>query len=331
LLILIASLVLFSGCSQFGLSKNQIPIDKDNPTTIFVLDVSGSMNGYDKHSKQTMIESAKKNIKDIVLTLDTNKTNLTLVEFGANCEVSTSIPTTNNSGYFIQNVNPIKAYGSTPLAQAIQKTKLIAKDSNTAVHIIILSDGIETCGGNPLNEMQDLIKQNPNIKISTFILGYDVDSSTRQMLTAIAKVGNGMYFDVKNSAQMANTLNKITSQLNIVQNGWENGIYDFKINFDHNSAKIKSKFKNNIKRLATYLIQSGNKAQIQGHTDNLGNKQYNKTLSQKRANAVKKELVKLGVSKDKIKAIGYGEERPLVKNNSKQNRYKNRRVEAHIL
>ena len=65
-------------------------------------------------------------------------------------------------------------------------------------------------------------------------------------------------------------LNSITTNLNISQSGWENGVYDFQINFDHDSDKIKPEFKDNVKRLARYLKQSGNTTQIQERTNNVG-------------------------------------------------------------
>ena len=160
-------------------------------------------------------------------------------------------------------------------------------------------------------------------------MGYNVDSTTRSVLQGLI-YGDGRYFDVKDSAQMLVALNSITTNLNISQSGWDNGVYDFQINFDHDSDKIKPEFQDNVKRLAEYLKQSGNTAQIQGHTDNVGDEKYNKSLSQRRANSVKSELIKYGVSPDKLQAVGYGEDRPKVKNDTQENKYKNRRVEAHI-
>lgn len=130
-------------------------------------------------------------------------------------------------------------------------------------------------------------------KISAFVLGYNVDSTTRSVLQGLI-YGDGRYFDVKDSAQMLVALNSITTNLNISQSGWDNGVYDFQINFDHDSDKIKPEFQDNVKRLAEYLKQSGNTAQIQEHTDNVGDEKYNKSLSQRRANSVKLELIKYG-------------------------------------
>ena len=71
--------------------------------------------------------------------------------------------------------------------------------------------------------------------------------------------------------------------------------------------------------------------EIGGHTDSLGPEEYNQMLSQRRANAVKKYLEKLGVDGKRINAVGYGESRPVAPNDSQEGRRLNRRTEFTIL
>jgi outer membrane protein OmpA-like peptidoglycan-associated protein len=66
---------------------------------------------------------------------------------------------------------------------------------------------------------------------------------------------------------------------------------------------------------------------IEGHTDSDGTEENNLKLSQRRANSVKAYMVKEGIDAHRLYAIGYGESRPLVPNDSLKNREKNRRVE----
>lgn len=67
--------------------------------------------------------------------------------------------------------------------------------------------------------------------------------------------------------------------------------------------------------------------EIQGHTDDKGSDAYNKKLSHQRAEAVRKYLVGHGVDPSRLDFHGYGEERPLVANDSDSNRSLNRRVQ----
>jgi OmpA-OmpF porin, OOP family len=67
--------------------------------------------------------------------------------------------------------------------------------------------------------------------------------------------------------------------------------------------------------------------EVQGHTDDKGSDYFNKTLSQQRADSVRKYLVNHGVGGDRLVAKGYGEEKPVRPNNTARNRALNRRVQ----
>jgi outer membrane protein OmpA-like peptidoglycan-associated protein len=71
--------------------------------------------------------------------------------------------------------------------------------------------------------------------------------------------------------------------------------------------------------------------QVEGHTDSLGNDKYNKDLSQRRADAVVAYLVKKKIGRDRLKAVGFGEEHPIADNTTKEGRAQNRRVVFTIL
>lgn len=73
------------------------------------------------------------------------------------------------------------------------------------------------------------------------------------------------------------------------------------------------------------------RAEISGHTDDVGNDQSNQILSQNRAKAVRDYLVSIGVAKDRLEIKGFGEKTPMVPNDSDANRQINRRVEFSIL
>lgn len=84
-------------------------------------------------------------------------------------------------------------------------------------------------------------------------------------------------------------------------------------------------FINMMERSPNMLVEIG------GHTDSLGPDDYNQLLSQRRANAVKSYLEKLGIDSKRIKAVGYGEGRPVAPNDSQEGRRLNRRTEFTIL
>jgi outer membrane protein OmpA-like peptidoglycan-associated protein len=70
---------------------------------------------------------------------------------------------------------------------------------------------------------------------------------------------------------------------------------------------------------------------IAGHTDSTGSAEYNQKLSERRAEAVKKALVGMGVNPSRMTTIGYGASKPIADNKTEAGRQQNRRVEVRIV
>jgi OOP family OmpA-OmpF porin len=70
---------------------------------------------------------------------------------------------------------------------------------------------------------------------------------------------------------------------------------------------------------------------IEGHTDNVGSRNHNQKLSQRRAEAVKEFLVRQGVLRARMLAEGYGQSRPIAPNTNRAGRAANRRVEFRLV
>ena len=85
-----------------------------------------------------------------------------------------------------------------------------------------------------------------------------------------------------------------------------------------------------LKRIATYVATYGYKVRLAGHTDNIGQPEANKALSQARAEAVRNQLIAYGVAPESIKAYGYGDLQPVASNDTEEGRQLNRRVEITI-
>ena len=105
------------------------------------------------------------------------------------------------------------------------------------------------------------------------------------------------------------------------------------IYFDFDKASFKKSSYDELNKLERLLNENPDiVVEISGHTDNIGNDAYNKRLSQRRANAVVEYVVNKGISKARIQAKGYGEERPLASNDDEEaGRSLNRRVEFKVL
>ena len=101
------------------------------------------------------------------------------------------------------------------------------------------------------------------------------------------------------------------------------------IYFDTNSFTLNDTINDSLKNQLLPLIKSNAKITIivEGHCDERGSNLYNKKLGKKRAEMVKKFLVKAGVKSSKISVVSYGENKPLDLGHDENAWSKNRRVE----
>ncbi len=106
-----------------------------------------------------------------------------------------------------------------------------------------------------------------------------------------------------------------------------------KVQFQVGSAHISPKSEQLLDELARLLSEHRQirRLEVQGHTDSTGGADYNRKLSQERAESVRNGLIKRGVAARRLTARGYGEENPLAPNFTRAGRAKNRRVEFTIL
>jgi outer membrane protein OmpA-like peptidoglycan-associated protein len=102
--------------------------------------------------------------------------------------------------------------------------------------------------------------------------------------------------------------------------------------FEFNRDEMQPAALKGLKSLAKYLKKPPGfqSLLIEGHTDSIGSAAYNLDLSQRRANRVRSALIQMGLPAAKVRAIGYGESRPIADNGNYQGRALNRRVEFKI-
>lgn len=105
-----------------------------------------------------------------------------------------------------------------------------------------------------------------------------------------------------------------------------------KINFAYDSSVIDPEFYSEVEQVAVFMRNNPTtRVIIEGHTDSDGAASYNKSLSKRRAQAAAKMLVqRFGIAALRVTAVGFGEERPLVENDTAENKATNRRVVAVI-
>lgn len=105
-----------------------------------------------------------------------------------------------------------------------------------------------------------------------------------------------------------------------------------RVEFVYAKDKLTKKSQKIVDQVAAILKKHPQiRIEIAGHTDSDGTAERNLKLSQRRANAVKKYLISKGIDPKRLVAKGYGESKPLVKNDTAAHKQLNRRVEFKVI
>lgn len=180
---------------------------------LFVLDCSGSMWG--RVDDQPKIAIAKDVLKDLLDDVPDN-INLGLLAYGhrkkGDCN---DIALVSDIGASKQNLIKqllnLNARGKTPIERALKKIPgiLTGKDSvNTA---ILISDGMETCDGDPCGYIRGLKEQGITLKIH--VVGFQVTSKAAEQLKCIADAGDGGFFSAGNTHELKSALKSLKESI----------------------------------------------------------------------------------------------------------------------
>lgn len=102
--------------------------------------------------------------------------------------------------------------------------------------------------------------------------------------------------------------------------------------FDFNKSTLRSESIAELNRLKRILNDNSTmKIEIGGHTDSKGSAEYNKKLSNDRAQSVVNYLIENGISASRLTYIGYGKDQPVATNETEEGRQENRRVEFKVI
>ena len=118
---------------------------------------------------------------------------------------------------------------------------------------------------------------------------------------------------------------------NEVQRSIDALIADRVVEFQPGSNRLTSRGLALVDEIAALLVRFPDaRVEVAGHTDSQGTSRNNLTLSQRRAETVRRRLISSGVAESRLTANGYGEDRPIADNATSQGRLRNRRVEFTV-
>jgi Ca-activated chloride channel family protein len=225
---------------QPAIEVSPSPSPSKQLNVVVALDASGSMAGTVNGEQKLAL--AKSAIAQFVSGLpQTAKVGLTVFGHqGSNKEadkavscagIETVYPLAQLESQFTQAINSFEPTGFTPLAATLEQLNQNFSTLDGAANqnvVYLVSDGIETCDGNPVIAAQKLHASNAQAIVNT--IGFDVDNKAQRQLRAIAVAGGGEYFSARNAAELQKifqdrrqNLSENRSELN--NTTWQNPVY----------------------------------------------------------------------------------------------------------
>jgi len=212
-----------SSCSLDGVDAPKVNI-------AVVFDSSGSMGA--QINGESMMDIAKDQLADYVWDLD-DDVNLSFTLYGhkwagtnagkaESCDGVENIYdfSKNNTSFLLNQISGLTPNGWTPIAaslEAAQKQIQAFAGENDKNIILLVSDGIETCGGNPVATALKISKTTKNTYID--VIWFNVSWDTQAQLNNIASKGQWTYYDVKSRIDFENTFQKTQNVLDALSCG----------------------------------------------------------------------------------------------------------------
>lgn len=179
---------------------------------LMILDASGSMWGQVEGENKIVI--ARRVLGELAAQLP-DDSNVGLIAYGhrreADCaDIETLLPIGPlDRAALTGSVNAINPKGRTPITDSIEQAIAAVRARGKQTTIVLLSDGIETCTGDPCATVRAAKQAGDNFLLH--VIGFDLAAENVAALECSAQAGGGLYFDAKNATDLAAALEQATS------------------------------------------------------------------------------------------------------------------------
>ncbi|MDI6641656.1 MAG: VWA domain-containing protein [Elusimicrobiota bacterium] len=200
--VLICTFLIYSCIIEISYSQTETKW----PNILFIFDSSGSM--YGRMGNEAKIDAAKRVLKALVEELP-ETVNIGLMFFGNKIKGRDCIrfPIEIKRGTkqeIIDLITTLAPGGLTPLAGSLQLAGDYLEKNKIGATVILITDGKEECGGDPLAVAKSLYERGIDIKLH--IVGLAVSGEEKKQLEEIAKLCGGAFYSASNAGELANIL-----------------------------------------------------------------------------------------------------------------------------
>ncbi len=170
---------------------------------VLILDASGSMWGQIEGENKIVI--ARRVVGGLVDGLS-DEQEVGLIAYGhrreGDCEdIETILPigALDRAG-FKQTVDDLNPKGKTPITASVQQALALVEQQSAASTVILVSDGLETCGGDPCSTVQ--LAKDQGLDFVMHVVGFDVAGEDTSSLECAAEAGGGLFLSAENATEL---------------------------------------------------------------------------------------------------------------------------------
>lgn len=322
-----------------------------------VLDHSGSMG----EQRALALQDAARRL----IAQKRSNDEIAVVKFDGNVAIE-ALPSSSSADLLarVQRVGLRGFGGYTAIADGAQTGLDVLRSSRAPSKVVIVfTDGFDNSSRVPLDSLIAFARAQ-NIPICTIGFGYNIDEN---YLQRIATATGGIYQRIYRTEEFDHVLpsiyalleNYIALDLQLKEYGlhrlriklcppapatesfaeltFDNtpdvgSIGILYVYFDVDKTDLKPESKPALDNIEALMrAYPAMVIELRGHTDSTGSAEYNLRLSERRANAVRTELIRRGIQPERIQAIGFGSSQPIADNRTPEGRALNRRTEFVIL
>lgn len=203
------ALLVFPSPSPAAETRSQDP-----GQAILVLDASGSMWG--QVDGRTKVEIARESIARLMEAWDPD-IELGLMAYGhrrkSDCsDIELVLPVSRHPPETVVDaVNRLSAKGKTPLCAAVQQAAEALRYTENRATVILVSDGIETCGMDPCAVAEEL--EQAGVAFTAHVIGFDLQKEELESLRCLAEGTGGLFIEAKDAAGLTEALTAVEEEV----------------------------------------------------------------------------------------------------------------------
>lgn len=190
------------------------------PSILFLVDLSGSMDH--EVDGQRKIDVARRIIANIVSHLSTD-VGVGFATFGGGCnDAGVILPIGASSDVFVNQLYSVIPKGETPLAYGIQMAANYICGLEKKVTLVVITDGVESCGGDPC--AASYLASKAGVMTKIHVVGFGLGATGSEQLQCVADEGGGSYYSAKDAVDLKTALDEVVED---TRQEWLQNLLDY--------------------------------------------------------------------------------------------------------